>query len=62
MKRCSMADNKHVQLVIEALRALADPDGSGRAKIAKRLADKLNAVQLKKALEIGVASGVLVQS
>lgn len=56
------SSDKNVQLVIEALRALADPGGSGRAKLVKRLGDKLNAVQLKKALEAGVASGVLVQN
>ena len=55
------SSDKHVQMVIEALRALADHDGSGRAKIAKRIGDKLTAVQFKKALENGVREGVLVQ-
>lgn len=56
------SSDKSVQLVIEALRALADPGGSGRAKLVKRIGDKLNAVQLKKALEAGVAAGLLVQN
>ena len=57
-----MSSDKHVQFVVEALRALADHAGSGRAKIAKRLGDQLSAVQLKKALESGVSSGILVQN
>ena len=54
--------DKHVARVVEALQALKDPGGSGRAKIAKVIGADLNAVQLKKALEAGVASGVLVQT
>lgn len=55
------SSDKNVQRVIECLRALADHDGSGRAKIAKRLGDSMSAVQLKKALEAGLQEGALYQ-
>jgi FKBP-type peptidyl-prolyl cis-trans isomerase len=56
------SSDKNVQRVIEALRALADHGGSGRAKLAKRLGDSMSAVALKKALEAGVKEGVLIQN